>query len=151
MAELIFIPFGSSGSGASAFYWYANGDIPAFEPQPGSFNGMLQNNVALSGPGPFDSQRLVEINFSIGTLNLIQRTPSTAPSATTVEFYRIRGAFPGTVTSLGTVSLNNTQQFQAASAAPAVSDLVPGDVVFVSFVSTADWDASDLSCFLERV
>lgn len=151
MATCIFI---AGGPGTTAvphhFVWNANGDLPAFEPQPGGgFDGMLQNNAALSGPGPFDSQRTAEFAGVIDVLRIVQRVPSTAPSTTTVEFYRIRGAFPGTVESLGLVSLNNTQQFQSATAAPVVNDLLAGDILFVAFSAVPGLDAADLTCSVE--
>lgn len=111
-------------------------------------NGLLQNNAAIIGPGPFDSGRRIDAGVpTIAGLSLLQRGPSSG--TTTVEFYRIRGAYPGTVTSLGTVSLNNTQQFQYGTAVPVVSSLVEGDIVFVSFAVVPGAGALDLTAFIE--
>jgi hypothetical protein len=148
MAELIFIPAASGGGppGAArqAFEWNANGDLVAFDIEPASFDGEPASDPALAGPGPFDTQREVTAAASIASLNLSQRVPGTAPDVTEVAFYRIRA---GTVALLGTASLNNASQFQSASTAPAVSDLSPGDILFVSFVEvpTAGLEAADLN------
>lgn len=153
MAQIIFIPAGGGSgpsTGVQAFEWNANGDLVAYGIEPASFDGEPSSDPALAGPGPFDSQREVQTAASIATLNLNQRVPGTAPDSTEVAFYRIRA---GTVALLGTASLNNTSQFQTASVAPAVTDLVAGDIVFVSFVSVpvVGLDAADLSCWLELV
>lgn len=151
MATAIFI---SGGPGTTAvphnFVWNANENVPAFPAQPGGgFDGLLQNNAALIGPGPFDGQRGVEHPATISALRVSQRAPSTAASTTTVEFYRIRGAYPGTVESLGLVSLDNTQQFQVGTAAPTVSDLAPNDLLFVAFSAVPTLGATDVTCWLE--
>lgn len=152
MAQIIFIGLGGGApsTGTQQFEWNANGDLVAFDIEPASFDGEPSSDPALAGPGPFDSQREVLAAASIATLNLSQRVPGTAPDVTEVAFYRIRA---GTVALLDTVSLNNSSQFQTASVAPAVSDLLPGDTLFVSFVSvpTVGLDAADLSCWLELV
>lgn len=151
MAQIIFIPLGGGGGGGGpgeVFQWNANGDLPAFDPQAGSFNGFLSSNALLAGPGPFDGQRQVQAPQTIAALRVTQRVPSTVPSTTTVEFYRIRA---GVVTTLGTVSLNNTVQFQANTAAPASAGLLAADVLFVSFAAIPGLDAADFSCWLELV
>lgn len=148
MAQIIFVPY-SSGGGPSAasesFEWNANGDLVSYDAQPGSFNGLPSSDAALVGPGPFDSQREVLGPNTVAALRLSQRAPAIG-TTTGVEFYRIRA---GVVTSLGVVSFVNSAQFETASAVPAVTDLVAGDLLFVSFSSVPGLDAADLSCWLE--
>lgn len=153
MAQIIFIPAGG-GSGPSssvqAFEWNANGDLVAFDIEPSSFDGLPSSDPLLAGPGPFDSQREVSTAATIATLNLSQRVPGVEPDETEVAFYRIRA---GAVALLGTATLTNFFQFQDVAVAPVVSDLAPGDTLFVSFVSVpvVGLDAADLSCWLELV
>lgn len=151
-----FIGYGSGSAGGvgSEFLWNANGDLVAYDPQPiGGFNGMLQDNLALSGPGPFDGQRIAYKPSFISGFRVIQRSPGSSPSVTGVEFYRIRGSYPGIVTSLGIVSFLNGQQFQSASGVvnPGTEDIAVGDIFFVAFESVPGLDAADLTAFLELV
>lgn len=140
----------SGGTTAAApFNWNANGDITAFVPQAATFDGMAQNNAALSGSGPFDGQRRVLRDSTVVLLRVIQRAPAAVAANTTVEFYRLRGAFPGTVTSLGTVTVGNTIQFESATAVPGVADLLVDDILFVSFAAVPGAGAMDLSASVE--
>lgn len=134
------------GGSQTLLLWNANGDLAAFPAQPSSFDGLLVTDPLIVGDGPFDSQRVLGADVTVSALNIIQRCPGAAQDVTEVEFYLLRG---GVVTSMGTVSLNNTSNMQQASSVPAVANLLAGDVLFVSFVSVPALDgACDLTAFL---
>jgi hypothetical protein len=102
-------------------------------------------DLDVAGDGPFDAQREVASNATIQGLVLHQRSPATAGSTTTtVEFYRLRAAV---IVSLGTVTMVTAANMTRASAAPVVSELLAGDIVFASFVAVPGINAKDLSAY----
>lgn len=132
------------GSGATTFLWVATGQLSAFGVQAGSLAGPV-TDLDVAADGPFDAQREVASNATIQELVIHQRSPATAGSTTTtVQFYRLRA---GVIVSLGTVSMVTAGNMTRAAAAPAVSDLLAGDIVFVSFVAVPGINAKDLSAY----
>lgn len=133
--------------------WRANGFVSGYDVQPGSYNGSdVSNPAILASTGLFDATLPIFQGGSIVTLSLVQQVPATSPSLTTVEFYRVRGPIgPGQITSLGVVSLTNSSPFESLSSLPVVSDLLPGDLVFVSFAAapTTDPNAAEVSAHME--
>jgi hypothetical protein len=124
--------------------WVATGLLSAFDIQVATLAGPVAD-PDVAGDGPFDSQREVASNATIQGLVLHQRSPATAGSTTTtVEFYRLRAAV---IVSLGTVSMVTGSNMTRASAVPVVSELLAGDIVFVSFVAVPGIDAKDLSAY----
>lgn len=149
MAQIVFIPFGSTGGAGSSspLVWNANGLLSGHFAQAGSFNGMAVGNPALAGDGPFDGQRNIARPTTILNMRAIQRVPNTNPANTQVEVYRLR---TGVVTSLGVISGPMATNFATAAQAPGDPALAIGDVMFVSFAAqSVDPTGADLTVYLE--
>jgi hypothetical protein len=134
-----------------AWDFIASGDLVGFAVQPGTYDTLAQNDALLvTGDGIFDAPRRAHGAIPAPVLRITLRAPSSVPDPTTVEFYRIRGAYPGTVTSLGTVTLAGTDVFATASAA-AGADVVVGDILFVAFSAVpSDAQAADLTATISE-
>ena len=132
--------------------WRANGLLAGYDLQPGSYDGGLVTDAQVqAGLGLFDATLHVYEPGVILSLVCIQQTPAAAAASTTVEFYRVRGAYPGMIVSLGTVTLTNTLAFERVSVVPGTTDLEPDDMLFVSFAAapTTDLVAAEVSAHLE--
>lgn len=131
---------------APAFEWNLDGLLSGAPIQPpGGFDGMATSNPALLGPGPFDGARVVTRPGTIVLSGFVLRV--SAVPVTFVEFYRIRA---GIVASLGpVVGLGATgNAFSGVSTVPSVTDLLPGDLVFIALAEAAV-GAEDLSAYLQ--
>ena len=135
---------------AAPHTWQATGDLVGFTAQAASYDGLAQNAaVLLAGLGIFDGPRISLVSRTITSLIAIVRAPSSTPDPITVECYRIRGAYPGTVTSLGTVTVAAGQVFEVGIGVPGVTDILPSDLLFVAFSALpADAQAADISVMI---
>lgn len=135
--------------------WRANGLLAGYDLQPASYNGSdVSDPDVQAALGLFDATLHISEPGVALSLVVIQQTPAAAPASTTVEFYRVRGpVVPGQIVSLGTVTLTNTLPFERVSAVPGVTDLLPNDMLFVSFAAapTTDLVAAEVSAHLEIV
>lgn len=133
--------------------WRANGLLAGYDLQPASYNGLdVSDPDVQAALGLFDATLHVSEPGVALSLVVIQQTPAAAPASTTVEFYRVRGPVaPGQIVSLGTVTLTNTAPFERVSVVPSLTDLLPDDMLFVSFSAapTTDLVAAEVSAHLE--
>ena len=153
LGAAVWQPVGTGGGGlgpvSPEFEWNLNGALVLFTPQPGTFDGMLASNPALSGPGPFDGTRVVRRAGTLTLAGFTLRVPATFPGGPTfVEFYRMRA---GVVASLVAVGLGTVAPttFSGVSTVPTVTDLMPGDLLFIALAGVAPAGTEDLSAFLQ--